>query len=120
MNKKKRQIRWILLTGILMLIGLILLKYIPMAIYGKNILFDASAHIVWTIFILYIGWFFIDQSENLRIFYIIIGVGVIVVMAIQRILANEHNEVGIFSGLLISFLGIIIPRWKEFKKNIDF
>ncbi len=120
MRKTERQIIWIFLTGVIMLTGLILFKYIPMSIYGQNILFDASAHVVWTMFILYFGWFFIDQDKNMRIFYFIISVGILVIISIQRIIAHEHNEVGILLGFLVGSLGILIPRWKEFLRNLEF
>jgi hypothetical protein len=120
MNKAKRQIKWIFLTGIIMVLGLILLKYIPMEIYGKDILFDASSHVVWTAFVIYIGWFFVDQSKNLRILYLILSVGILAVISLQRIIANEHNEVGIILGFFVAFLGVVIPRWKEFMRNIKF
>lgn len=120
MSKAKRQVKWIFLTGIIMILGLVLLKYLPMEIYGKDILFDASSHVVWTIFIIYIGWFFVDQNKSFRVFYLILSTGIVVVISLQRIIANEHNEVGIILGLLVAFLGIVIPRWKEFWKQIKF
>jgi hypothetical protein len=39
-------------------------------------------------------------------------------MGIQRIVAGEHNEIGVMLGLAIAGLAIIIPRWKEFKEGI--
>ncbi len=119
-SKTKIQIEKIILTGILMVIGLILFKYIPMQIYGKDILFDASSHIVGTSFGLYIIWFFIDQNKSWRIPYFIFSACFLTIIAIQRIIAQKHNEIGIVLGLTISAIAIVIPRWKEIWKRIEF
>jgi hypothetical protein len=119
-NHIKQQIIWLLWTAIIMAIGLILFKYIPMAIYGKDILFDASSHIVWTSFALYIGWFFVDQKKSWRIPYFVFSAMVLTIMGIQRIIAQQHNEIGLMLGLGIAGLAIAIPRWKEFKGGIQF
>lgn len=116
----KQQLRWIFWTAIIMVIGLILLKYIPMAIYGKNILFDASSHVVLTSLGLYILWFFIDQKKSWRIPYFIFAGGLLIIISIQRIIAQQHNEVGIVLGLAVAGISIIIPRWKEFKGGVKF
>ena len=50
----KEEIRKLIISGVIILIGLVILKYIPMDIFGEGILFDASAHIVISMFILYI------------------------------------------------------------------
>ena len=52
-NPRIQKIKNIIFTGLIMILGLILLKYIPMYIWGKNILFDASAHLTITFFIIY-------------------------------------------------------------------
>jgi membrane-associated phospholipid phosphatase len=103
-----------------MAIGLILFKYIPMAIWGKYILFDASSHIVWTSWGLYVFWFFIDQKKSWRIPYFILCGIVLVIMGIQRIIVGAHNEVGLMLGLAVAGVAIIIPRWKEFRRNLEF
>jgi len=119
-SKTKKQITWIFWTTIIMGIGLILFKYIPMYIYGKDILFDASSHIVWTSWGLYVVWFFIDQKKSWRIPYFIFSAIVLIIMGIQRIITNQHNEIGIVLGLAIAGIAIIIPRWKEFSKGVEF
>lgn len=125
-NKKKKenhvrqQIEWIAWTAFIMIIGLILFKYIPMAIYGKDILFDASSHIVWTSFLLYVLWFFIDQKKSWRVPYIIFAAAILIIMGIQRIIAKQHNEVGVMLGFIIAAIAIILPRRKEFKKGVKF
>ncbi len=120
-NKRvKKQIKWIFITGCIMGLGLLLFKYLPMKIYGNNILFDASAHIVFACFILYILWFFVDQNKNLRIIYLIFSFAVIIAIIVQRIVVQKHDEFGIIIGLIISALGIAIPRIKELKRAINF
>ena len=103
-----------------MVIGLVLFKYIPMMIYGNDILFDASSHIVWTSWALYIIWFFIDQNKSWRIPYLILSAAILILMGVQRIIAHQHNEVGIMLGLLVAFFAMVIPRWKEFTKELRF
>lgn len=116
----KKQLIWIFWTAIIMIIGLILFKYIPMYIYGKDILFDASAHIVWASLGLYIIWFFINQKKSWRIPYLIFSAMVLTIIGIQRIIVRAHNEVGLMLGLAVAAIAIIIPRWKEFKKGVSF
>lgn len=116
----KQQLIWIFWTAVLMAIGLILFKYIPMYLYGKDILFDASSHIVWTSWGLYVVWFFVDQKKEWRIPYFILSAGVLIIMGIQRIIAGAHNELGVMLGLVIAGIAIILPRWNEFEKGVRF
>jgi membrane-associated phospholipid phosphatase len=121
----KQQLKWIFWTTILMAIGLVLFKYIPMYInylrFGtSDILYDASSHIVWTSWGLYVVWFFIDQKKSWRIPYFIFSGVVLVIMGIERIIVKAHNEVGIMMGLIVAFFAIVIPRWKEFKRGLKF
>jgi len=117
MNK---QIKLLIQTAILMIIGLVIFKYLPMYIWGEDILFDASSHIVWTSFGLYVIWFFIDQNKSWRIPYFIFTGAVLIIMAIQRVIAHQHNEVGIILGLCVAFFAIFIPRWKELGRKFKF
>lgn len=115
----KQQIKWIIQTGLLNITGLLIFKYLPMYLnYLKNgtseILYDASSHVAWTIFGLYFIWFFIDDNKSWRIPYFIFSCGVVVIMAIQRIIVGEHNEFGVLMGMLVAVFSIIIPRWNEF------
>lgn len=119
-NHVKKQIIWIVWTTIIMGVGLILFKYIPMYFYGKDIFFDASSHVVWTGWGLYVLWFFVDQKKAWRIPYLIFSAVILVIMSIQRIVANQHNEIGVMLGLIIILIAIILPRWKEFKGGIEF
>jgi membrane-associated phospholipid phosphatase len=116
----KQQLKWIFWTTIFMGIGLILFKYIPMHLYGKDILYDASSHIIWTSWGLYVAWFFVDQKKSWRIPYFVFCGAVLIVMSIQRIYAQQHNEIGVFLGLVIAGIAIILPRWNEFEKEVKF
>lgn len=118
--KKKKQFKWIISTFFIMVLGLIILKFFPMEIYGKDILFDASAHIVVAGFILYVFWFFIDQNKNWRVPYLVFSFVALGVISVQRILRGKHNDIGILLGFFILFIGIVVPRWKKFKKELDF
>ncbi|OGD67542.1 hypothetical protein A3F08_00735 [Candidatus Berkelbacteria bacterium RIFCSPHIGHO2_12_FULL_36_9] len=120
MTNYLRKIKQIAICGLVILIGLSLLKYLPMYIWGKNILFDASGHIATAVFILYILWFFIDQNEKWRLPYLIFSFLILAIIAMQRILDNAHNDLGLLLGLIIGLLGIIFSRWKYFKDKIDF
>ena len=116
----KQQLIWIFWTTLIIVIGMILFKYIPMYLYGKDILYDASNHVVWTSWGLYIAWFFIDQKKSWRIPYFIFAGAVVIIMSIQRIIAQQHNEVGVILALAIAGISIVAPRWNEFTKEVDF
>lgn len=120
MAKKSEQIKSIIFTAILMAIGLIALKYIPMKLYGENILFDASGHIVIASFILYLVYFFIDENKKWRFPYLIFSFFVLTIISVQRIVSNAHNDTGLLLGLLVSIISIVIPNYKYYKKRIKF
>lgn len=115
MNSKiKHNILILTLSWIITAIGLILMKYIPMSIYGEYILFDASSHMAWSIFGLYFIWIFlIESKKEFRIPYIIISTIALIIMAIQRIISHNHNALGVTLGIIIGILAIIIPRFNE-------
>ena len=119
-QKTKNQLRWIFKTMILIGIGMVLFKYVPMHIYGKDILFDASSHMAWTSWGLYVGWFFIDQNKSWRSPYLILSALILIIMGVQRIISHQHDEVGVILGLVVAFFAITIPRWSEFKKRLKF
>jgi len=119
-TKTEQQLIWISYTAILMVIGLIFFKYLPMYLSEGNILYDASYHVLFTILLLYILWFFIDQKKSWRIPYFIFSGVLIIIVSLQRIIVQEHNEVGIILALLIGAVSIIIPRWKEFMGGVKF
>ena len=118
--RKRKQVRWLIWTGIIMLIGLFFLKIIPMEIYGEDILFDASAHITITVFILYILWFYIDQNQKWRIPYLIFSLVVLSIVSIHRIINMEHDGTGLLLGFILSIIAIMIPRWNKLKNKFDF
>ena len=103
---QKNHIKKILTAAILIIIGQIIFKYLPMKVFGKDILFDSSNHIAGTILALYAIWFFIDQNKSWRIPYFIFSSAVVVIMAIQRIISKNHNEVGVTLGLIICMFGV--------------
>ena len=103
-----------------MLIGLYLFKWYPMSVYGRDILFDASAHIVFSSFILYVLYFFIDQNKEWRGPFFMFSFAVLMVISFQRIKDNAHNDIGILIGFLIALVSIIIPNLKSIKKKIEF
>lgn len=110
-NKQKSQIVKIILTFIIMLILLYMFKWYPMSVYGKDILYDASAHIVFASFILYILYFFINKNKSWRIPFFIFSFVVLIVISFQRIYINAHNDIGILLGFLIALISIAIPNY---------
>jgi len=119
-KKVKIQLKEILIAGIVILIGLLLFKYIPMYYFGNGILFDASLHIAFTIFVLYVVWFFIDHLKNWRIPYFIFCGVILIIVAIQRMFSYNHNEVGLILGLVLGVLAIGISQWKKIRNKFEF
>lgn len=103
-----------------MFVGLFLFKFIPMEIFGKDIKFDASAHITITMFCLYIIWFYIDQNKAWRNLFFIFSLVVLSIVSIQRILVDAHNDIGLLSGLILSVAAIIYSQPKYFKNKFRF
>jgi|SRR3989344_6571384 len=119
-KKQKSQLIKISITFLLILIGLYIFKWYPMQLYGKDILFDASAHIAFAAFVLYTGYFFIDQNKNWRIPYFIFSFAVLTIIALQRIQANAHNDIGLLLGFIIATISIALPHWKSLKNKLRF
>lgn len=103
-----------------MIVGLFLFKWVPMQIWGDNILFDASAHLTITIFLLYVLWFFVDQNKKFQIPFFLFCVLVLAIVSFQRIKDDAHNDVGLFGGLIISVSAIFYSQFDKFKKKLDF
>ena len=120
MKKQKPQIVKLLMTGILIGIGLYLLKFLPMQKYGVDILTDASAHIAIAVLFLYLGYFFIDQNKNWRVPYFIFCFMVLTIISLQRIVSNNHNDIGLLLGLLVSVAAIYTANYKEMNRRIKF
>lgn len=91
-----------------------------MLLWGYDITFDASLHITSAIFVLFIGWYFIDQNKNWRIPYLIFSLVVLSIISTQRILVNAHNDVGLLLGLVVGVGSIMISNWKYFRKKLEF
>jgi membrane-associated phospholipid phosphatase len=116
----KGKILSLVLAAVFMAVGLVLFKYIPMSIFGKDILFDASMHLTITMFVLYVVWYFVDQNEKWRIPYFILALVVITIISVQRVLVNAHNDIGLLAGFIISVVAIIISRWGYFHNKFNF
>ena len=110
----------LLIAGFCMLFGLLIFKFLPMRIFGEEILFDASMHITTVIFVLYVFWYFVDQDKNLRIVYLFLAFMILVIVSVQRIYSDAHNDVGLLAGLVISLTSIIFSRWKYFNGKFSF
>lgn len=113
-------IRPIAIAGAVTVVGLLLLKYLPMSIWGDQILFDASAHIAVAMFVLYVLWFFIDQNQSWRTPYFIVAGVVIIVISFQRLLDNAHNDIGLLLGFAVGLSAIGLSQWKTVKKRLKF
>ena len=105
-NKKADSI---LLCAFLMILGLIFLKYIPMFIYGKDILSDASAHLTITFFVLYVVWNFVDNKKFKQIFFIL-AFFVLIFVSYQRVLVGAHNTIGLLLGTIVSLISISLSN----------
>ena len=116
----KGKLRSILISLFIIIIGLVLLKFVPMELYGKDILFDASMHISVGIFFLYVLWYFIDQNVKWRIPYLVFSLVVVLIIAVQRLLVNAHNDVGLLAGALVALFSIVVSRWNYFKNKFSF
>lgn len=110
----------ILIAGLVIAVGLLLFKYLPMSIWGPDILFDASAHIATAIFVLYVLWFFIDQNQQWRTPFFIFAAMVLIVISLQRLLDNAHNDIGLLLGLGLGVLGVGLSQWPTVKKQLKF
>jgi hypothetical protein len=117
---KQEKLNALIRAGLVMFVGLIILKLLPMQIFGQDIKFDASAHITITMFLLYFIWFFIDQNKSWRTIYFIFALAVISIISIQRILVDAHNDIGLLLGLLLSLFAIIHSQKKYFKDKFKF
>ncbi|MEN9921220.1 MAG: hypothetical protein RLZZ517_198 [Candidatus Parcubacteria bacterium] len=117
---KKGKIKALIQAGVIMFFGLILFKLIPMEIFGRDIKFDASAHITISMFVLYVLWFFIDQNKSWRVAYFIFALVVLTVVSVQRILMNAHNDIGLLGGLLLSLIAIMYSQRNYFKDKFKF
>lgn len=109
-----------MVCGAIMFFGLVVFKYLPMYFFGGDILYDASAHVTVTVFVLFVLWYFVDQTPNLRIPYFVFSCAVLIIVAIQRFLDLAHNEFGILLGIIISVVAIVVARWDYFGERLSF
>lgn len=119
-HKSSEQIQQIVIAGIVTVVGLLLFKYLPMSIWGRDILFDASGHVASAIFVLYVAWFFIDQNKSWRTPFFIFSAMVLIVISLQRIVDNAHNDIGLLLGLTLGIVAIGASRWKTVRKRLKF
>ncbi len=117
LRKRKYRLKELILTGIIMALGLLLLKFLPMKIFREDILFDASMHITIACFILY-GLYLFIKDVYLKFGYFVFALAVLIIISFQRIIINAHNDTGLIIGLVLSLVSILIPRWKEVKKHL--
>jgi hypothetical protein len=110
----------LLVAALITAVGLLLFKYLPMSIWGRGILFDASGHIASAVFILYVLWFFIDQNKSWRMPYFIVSAMALMVIAFQRIADNAHNDIGLLLGLTLGLIAIGASQWKKLSKRLKF
>lgn len=116
----KEKMQSISIAAIIMFIGLVFFKLIPMSIFGRDILSDASMHITIASLILYILWYSIDQNKSWRVPFFIFAAAVIIIISLQRIVSNAHNDLGLLAGLVLSIIAIAISRWKYFGRRVSF
>ena len=116
--KTRRNILNLFFSGIIMVFGLAILKFLPMSLFGKEILFDASAHIVIACFILYFVHSFIHFDKKWDNQYFIFSMVILFIISIQRILVNAHNDLGLLVGFILAVVAIVAPRFKEFGGKI--
>lgn len=122
-KKKERQLRQvddIFRVAILMAMFILSLKYMPMYLWGSDILFDASLHITAAFFVLYVIWFFIDQTKEFRYPFYLFAILVLFVISIQRIAVDAHNDIGLLLGALISIISIGLVEREKLGNKIDF
>lgn len=91
-----------------------------MYLWGSDILFDASLHITAAFFVLYVIWFFIDQTKEFRYPFYLFAILVLFVISIQRIAVDAHNDVGLLLGALISIISIGLVEREKLGNKIDF
>ena len=114
------KIKALAIAFVIMSAGLAIFKFLPMYIWGSDILFDASTHVTTAIFLLYVAWFFIDQNKSWHTPFFIFSLVIITIISMQRILVFAHNDIGLLEGFSISLLAIILSRWSYFKKKLSF
>tara|TARA_Y100000310_G_scaffold318270_1_gene372110 strand:+ start:238 stop:582 length:345 start_codon:yes stop_codon:yes gene_type:complete len=111
----QKEIKRLFICGVVIIIGLILFKFIPMGLYEQEIEFDASFHMAGFVFLLYLGWMFVKKEW--RKYYLIFGGLILIGVGVQRINVSAHNVGGLVMGLLVSSVGIWLSRSRYFRKK---
>ncbi len=116
----KKQLVILAKTALYMAVGIALFKYVPMWLWGADILFDASLHMTAAIFVLYVLWFFVDQNKTWRVPFFLLAATVIAIVSLQRIAVSAHNDIWLLGGLCVSVCAIFYARKDTFKKRLRF
>lgn len=119
-QRRREQVNKIFTCALVMLVGIALLKYIPMALWGDHIQFDASFHITATFFVLYVVWFFIDQNQQMHFPFFLLSILILYIVSIQRIAVDAHNDIGLLLGLILSLGAIAVAEQKNLEGKFDF
>lgn len=114
------KIRALVVSALLMAIGILIFKYLPMHIWGPAIEFDASLHVTVAVFVLYIAWYFVDQNPRWHTPFFVFAALVVAIVAAQRLLVDAHNDIGVLAGIVLSLVSIALSRWASVRKKIHF
>jgi len=107
-------------TGLLMIAGLLIFKWLPILIWGGEVLFDASMHIITAVFVLYGIWFFIDQNHSWHLPFFIFSALILFVISVQRIISNSHNDVGLLLAFAIAIFSIAMAEKENLRGKFKF
>jgi len=114
------KIRRIILATLVSVVGIVFFKLLPMMIWGDMIKYDVSFHIIVTILVLYVLWFFIDQNPTWRVPFFMVSSVIIIVVAVQRLLVDAHNDIGILFTFVISIVALSSAEWRDIKDKLSF
>ena len=45
---------------------------------------------------------------------------VLTIISVQRIISNNHNDIGLLMGLVLGLVSIGVAEWKRIKNKFDF
>lgn len=107
-KKNQLKIKKILVLIVFITIFTFLFKVIPMKLFGEDILFDASLHIMATSFILFLFWDLVFEKWKHRVIYIGFSFIVLAIVGIHRIVYLKHNLFGLTLGLGLSIISIYL------------
>jgi len=119
-ERQDEQIERISFALILMVCGIILFKFIPIYIWGNDILFDASFHIIFAFLVLYVLWFFVDQNPRMHFPFFLLSILILYIISIQRISVSAHNDIGLLLGMVVALSSIGYAERKKLKGVLEF